>query len=120
MRSCHFAQYFESHEIYKSTLAVEEAPTETEPKFNPFTGVARRLDGKPLKNQPAPPASSSGLKDEKPDVANGRALPSTGSSSQTADHQSQGKLVFGSNVNRTPKDAQKVVLYLSSCITVYY
>ncbi|PON82752.1 Ubiquitin fusion degradation protein UFD [Trema orientale] len=90
----------------KASDQVEEAPAETEPKFNPFTGAARRLDGKPLKNPPAP-ASSSGSKDKQPDVANGKALPSTGSSSQTTARQSLGKLVFGSNVNRTPKDAQK-------------
>ncbi|KAF7126498.1 hypothetical protein RHSIM_Rhsim11G0183900 [Rhododendron simsii] len=41
---------------------IGEVPPEPEPKFNPFTGAGRRLDGKPLKYQP-PPASSSGSKE---------------------------------------------------------
>lgn len=84
-----------------------------EPKFNPFTGVGRRLDGKPLKYDP-PPASSSGSKEMRPENANGKAAAQTsaGSSSQYAARQSQGKLVFGSN--RAPKEAQKVFLVLST------
>ncbi|XP_048423906.1 receptor-like protein EIX1 [Pyrus x bretschneideri] len=77
-------------------LAVEEDPADAEPKFNPFTGSGRRLDGKPLKYEPAP-ASSSGSKDKKPVVTNGNAQPSTGSSSQATSGQAQGKLVFGAN-----------------------
>ncbi|KAF3435795.1 hypothetical protein FNV43_RR22887 [Rhamnella rubrinervis] len=94
--------------LNKGAAKVEEAPAEEEPKFNPFTGMGRRLDGKPLKYEPAP-ASSSGSKDKWPANANSRvAQPSSaGSSSQTAAHQTQGKLVFGSNVNRTPKEVQK-------------
>lgn len=80
-----------------------------EPKFNPFTGAGRRLDGKPLKYEPAP-ASSSGSKDKKPMVTNGNAQPSTGSSSQATSRQAQGKLVFGGNANRAPKETQKVLL----------
>ncbi|KAK9287189.1 hypothetical protein L1049_015601 [Liquidambar formosana] len=68
------------------------------------------LDGKPLKYQP-PPISSSGSKDKRPDVANSGGQSSAGSSSQGSTRQSQGKLVFGSNVNRgskeTPKEAAK-------------
>ncbi|XAR60233.1 hypothetical protein NMG60_11033509 [Bertholletia excelsa] len=75
----------------------QEVPAETEPKFNPFTGVGRRLDGKPLK-QP-PPVSSSGSEDKRPNVASGGAHSSAGSSSQGATRQTLGKLVFGSNVN---------------------
>lgn len=91
-------------------LAVAEAPTETEPKFNPFTGVGRRLDGKPLTHEPAP-VSSSGSKEKRPDSGNGNAQPSAGSSSQSTNRQTQGKLVFGSNVNRGPKETEKVLVF---------
>ncbi|THG09909.1 hypothetical protein TEA_008728 [Camellia sinensis var. sinensis] len=67
--------------ISKSTAyahAGEEVPAETEPKFNPFTGAGRRLDGKPLKYEPPPVSSSSGSKDKRPDVASGGGQPSTG------------------------------------------
>ncbi|XP_023884371.1 uncharacterized protein LOC111996619 [Quercus suber] len=84
----------------------EEAPAETEPKFSPFTGSGRRLDGKPLNYQP-PSVAPSRSKDKQPNVANGNAKPSTGSSSQSTSRQAQGKLVFGSNVSRTPKDTPK-------------
>ena len=92
-------------------LAVEEDPADAEPKFNPFTGSGRRLDGKPLKYEPAP-ASSSGSKDKKPAVTNGNAQPSTGSSSQATSCQARGKLVFGSNASRSPKETKKVLLLL--------
>jgi ubiquitin fusion degradation protein 1 len=84
----------------------QEAAAEEEPKFNPFTGSGRRLDGKPLSYQPPPIASASSLsgsKDKKADVASsGGPQPS----SQSTSRQSQGKLVFGSNANR-PTDKQK-------------
>ena len=82
----------------KAAVAAEVIPAEDEPKFNPFSGTGRRLDGKPLNYQP-PPVSSSGSKDQKSDVVN--SLSSTASSSQSNARQSQGKLVFGSNANRT-------------------
>lgn len=89
----------------KAPAEGEESPAE-EPKFNAFTGVARRLDGKPLKN-PAPPVSSSGLKDRTSGTSNGAGQSSaSSSSSQSTNRQSQGKLVFGSNANRT-REAQK-------------
>ncbi|CAL5377089.1 unnamed protein product [Camellia sinensis] len=90
----------------KAPAGGEEVPAETEPRFNPFTGAGRRLDGKPLKYEPPPVSSSSGSKDKRPDVASGGGQPSTGSSSQGTTRQTQGKLVFGSNVNRT-KEPQK-------------
>ncbi|KAI4357549.1 hypothetical protein L6164_001489 [Bauhinia variegata] len=75
----------------------EEDPAETVPRFNPFSGAGRRLDGKPLSYQP-PPVSSSSLTDKKPNVLNGNSSSSATSSSQSS--QSHGKLVFGSNPNR--------------------
>ncbi|XP_019165548.1 PREDICTED: ubiquitin fusion degradation protein 1 homolog isoform X2 [Ipomoea nil] len=93
----------------KNKAPAEEAEAEAEPKFNPFTGAGRRLDGKPLKYDP-PPVSSSSSKDIRADVANNTAKSSAGSSSQNTSRQSQGKLVFGSNANRnqeTPKEPTK-------------
>ncbi|XP_028752489.1 ubiquitin fusion degradation protein 1 homolog [Neltuma alba] len=83
----------------------EEAPPETEPKFNPFSGAGRRLDGKPLNYQP-PPLSSSGSKDKRPRVINSDAQSSAASTSQSNSRESQGKLVFGSNANRSKETAK--------------
>lgn len=98
-------------EMTSFVLAVEEASAEAEPKFSPFTGVGRRLDGKTLMHQPQS-VSSSGAKDKRLAAATSNAQPSAGSSSQSNTRQTQGKLVFGStNVNRTtPKETQKVLL----------
>ncbi|KAL8463854.1 hypothetical protein ACS0TY_033705 [Phlomoides rotata] len=83
----------------------QEPPAGSEPKFNPFTGSGRRLDGKPLKTQP-PPLSSSGS-DKRPNGSGaGGTTTVSSSSSQSTNRQSQGKLVFGSNANR-PGDPQK-------------
>ncbi|KAB5561385.1 hypothetical protein DKX38_006342 [Salix brachista] len=89
----------------KATSQAEEVPTVTEPKFNPFTGAGRRLDGKPLSNHPPP--VSSGSKDKQPAVANGSRQPSLGSISKNTARQSQGKLVFGSNASRSPKETHQ-------------
>ncbi|KAM7264065.1 hypothetical protein ACFE04_001748 [Oxalis oulophora] len=76
----------------------EGIPVEDEPKFNAFTGSARRLDGKP----------SFVSKDKQPAVASvtGAQQPSSVSSSS---RQSQGKLVFGSSGSKggQPKVAEK-------------
>ena len=90
-------------------LAAEEVPAETEPKFNPFTGTGRRLDGKPMSYQPPP--VSSGSKDKQPAVANDSRQPSLGSISKNTARQSQGKLVFGSNASRSPKETQQVLFF---------
>ncbi|XP_073144291.1 uncharacterized protein [Henckelia pumila] len=84
----------------------QEPAAETEPNFNPFTGTGRRLDGKSLKTQP-PPASSSAPSFKKPNVSNdGGQASASSSSSQSANRQSQGKLVFGSNANRTKESSK--------------
>ncbi|KAL9274321.1 Ubiquitin recognition factor in ER-associated degradation protein 1-like protein [Drosera capensis] len=85
--------------------AVEEALAE-EPKFNPFTGAGRRLDGKPASVNPAP-ASSSASKEKRPVAANDGGQSASPSTSQGTSRQTQGKLVFGSVANRTPKDPAK-------------
>ncbi|KAM7482668.1 hypothetical protein LguiB_007251 [Lonicera macranthoides] len=97
-----FVQFFVL--VTENTLGSEcqEAPAEAEPKFNPFTGAGKRLDGKPLKNEPLPASSSSGSKDNSPaNVSNGCGQSSAGSSSSSQSNtcQAQGKLVFGSNAN---------------------
>ena len=81
---------------------------EPEPKFNPFTGSGRRLDGRPLSYEPPAASSSSSFssKDKQPAVANGNGQASVASSSSA--RQAQGKLVFGGNANRAPKEAPKV------------
>ncbi|XP_010431554.1 PREDICTED: ubiquitin fusion degradation protein 1 homolog, partial [Camelina sativa] len=86
----------------KGPAKAEEVVDEPEPKFNPFTGSGRRLDGRPLAYEP-PPASIP--KDKQPVVANGNGQSSAASSSEKAARQAQGKLVFGSNANRAPKEA---------------
>ncbi|XP_014522325.1 ubiquitin recognition factor in ER-associated degradation protein 1-like [Vigna radiata var. radiata] len=90
----------------KAPAAAEDTPAETEPKFNPFSGTGRRLDGKPLKYQPPPLSSSSGSKDKKPDFPNLNSQSSTTSSLPSNARRSQGKLVFGSNANRS-KETEK-------------
>ncbi|KAJ7978533.1 Ubiquitin fusion degradation protein 1-like [Quillaja saponaria] len=91
----------------KGPAKVEEDPAEAEPKFNPFSGAGRRLDGKPLKLDPSP-ISSLGSKDKR-HIPNGNSQPSAASSSQSSGHQSQGKLVFGSNANRTKETTKEAV-----------
>ncbi|GKV24096.1 hypothetical protein SLEP1_g33751 [Rubroshorea leprosula] len=87
----------------------EEAAVETEPKFTPFTGSGRRLDGKSLTYQP-PQVSSQFSRDKGPGSLKGNNQPAASSSSQNTARQAQGKLVFGSNVSRpkeTKEDAAK-------------
>ncbi|XXG75226.1 hypothetical protein AAC387_Pa07g3781 [Persea americana] len=82
----------------KAPAQAQEEPVDEEPKFSPFTGVGRRLDGKPPQ-QAAVPVSS----------LIPRATSGTGStSSGTAARQTSGKLVFGSGTNPPPKETQKV------------
>nr|KAJ0196910.1 hypothetical protein LSAT_V11C700385360 [Lactuca sativa] len=76
------------------------APVE-EPKFNQITGSGRRLDEKPLKYQPPPISASSSTTKDKQVAVSGVLPPSMGSSSRSSSRRSQGKLVFGSNANRS-------------------
>ncbi|KAK9671899.1 hypothetical protein RND81_12G062700 [Saponaria officinalis] len=91
----------------KAEAQAEETPVEIEPKFNPFSGVGRRLDGRPGNPDPSPVSSSSVSRGKQPAVPQKSEQSAPGSSSQTANRKSQGKLVFGSNANRAPKEAQK-------------
>ncbi|KAG1354647.1 ubiquitin fusion degradation protein 1 [Cocos nucifera] len=92
----------------KAPVQVQEAEADAEPKFNPFTGIGRRLDGKPSKHQePTISFSEVNCQMEAPKHAKQHSTASTSQSSGSA-HQSVGKLVFGSHANRAPKEAQKV------------
>ncbi|KAL8249001.1 hypothetical protein R6Q59_005869 [Mikania micrantha] len=89
-----------------NALMQDESASAEEPKFNPFTGSGRRLDGKPLKYQPPPVTTSSGSNGKQPAVSGGGiGRPSSGS------RQSQGKLVFGSKASSSadPKNHKEVV-----------
>ncbi|KAK1296658.1 hypothetical protein QJS10_CPB15g00575 [Acorus calamus] len=92
----------------KAPAQVEEVVAEEEPKFSPFSGTGRRLDGKPSKTQ-APSTSSPIPKDHPNEHANGRQRqPSTASASQSnPSSQASGKLVFGSNAKPSQKETQK-------------
>ncbi|KAM7522174.1 hypothetical protein LguiA_012076 [Lonicera macranthoides] len=81
----------------KKAPEVEEEPAQKIPKFNPFTGSGRRLDGK-LPTQPDAPVSAPLLKQQEPEAA-----PSTSKSRQHA-----GKLVFGSNASQSSNGTPKV------------
>ncbi|KAK1305423.1 hypothetical protein QJS10_CPB11g02219 [Acorus calamus] len=81
----------------KAQAQVQEVPAEAEPKFSPFTGIGRRLDGKPSNN--TAPSTSNTSED----------APQTRSASESSSsHQSTSKLVFGSNANPIQKNSHKV------------
>lgn len=103
--------------IFFCALAGEAVPVE-EPKFNPFTGSGRRLDGKPLKYQPPPVSSSSGARENQPAASAGGGQTSTGPAAQSSSRQSQGKLVFGSNASRSADPQKQKVLGISFIRTV--
>ncbi|KAM0932297.1 putative ubiquitin fusion degradation protein Ufd1 [Dioscorea sansibarensis] len=81
--------------VPSSNTPVQGAEVEppAEPKFSPFTGIGRRLDGKPSK-QPTPAS----LPTKGPTVATNGAKPATTNTSQaSSSQQTAGKLVFGSS-----------------------
>ncbi|KAJ9172369.1 hypothetical protein P3X46_015615 [Hevea brasiliensis] len=87
----------------KTPPEVEEEPAKKMPKFSPFTGVARRLDGK---LSALATASANNLKQSPQEVGKDS---SSSKPSNSASCSHSGKLVFGSNVNQprsgTPKNA---------------
>ncbi|KAI7984490.1 Ubiquitin recognition factor in ER-associated degradation protein 1 [Camellia lanceoleosa] len=80
----------------------EEEPAKKIPKFNAFTGSARRLDGKPSVQSHAP-VSSPMLKQHQSKATDG----TNGSVSTSSSRQHRGKLVFGSNVDQAPNATPK-------------
>ncbi|KAI4300081.1 hypothetical protein L6164_033498 [Bauhinia variegata] len=90
----------------RKRVAAAESQVETQPKFNPFSGTARRLDGKLLEYQlPREPSPRS--KDNRSRVSNGNAESSTARGNQGNARQSQGRLVFGSDVYRSKETGQE-------------
>ncbi|KAF5821556.1 putative ubiquitin fusion degradation protein Ufd1 [Helianthus annuus] len=83
---------------------VEEEPPTKVPKFNPFSGSARRLDGKPAETVAAPLVQPQ--KTEATTSGTNGSMPSSSGSRKRS-----GKLVFGStadqNSNGTPKATMK-------------
>uniref|UniRef100_A0A0A9PSA0 Ubiquitin fusion degradation protein UFD1 N-terminal subdomain 2 domain-containing protein n=1 Tax=Arundo donax TaxID=35708 RepID=A0A0A9PSA0_ARUDO len=87
-----------------SSEPANEASVEEEPKFIPFTGSGRRLDGKPSKDKDV--LASSPAKRQ----ANGTNVvqPSTATTSQSSlSRKTTGKLVFGSGGSRADKAPEK-------------
>jgi len=84
----------------KTTATEEESKDVEEPKFTPFTGVGRRLDGKPLKYSVAP------LTETASHLTNNKTS-GPGSSAGTSQRHASGKLVFGSGTGSTSADASK-------------
>ncbi|XP_068656292.1 uncharacterized protein [Aristolochia californica] len=87
----------------------KEEPEKEEPRFSPFTGAGRRLDGKPS-TLSVPAFSSSKLKETQSSQGNVSGSSSSGGSSR----QASGKLIFGSNPNQTPNDKGKAVAQKSN------
>jgi ubiquitin fusion degradation protein 1 len=86
-----------------STAPTAEAAVE-EPKFTPFTGSGRRLDGKPSKDKDVLASSPA----KRQANANNGVQPSTGSTSQSSSsRKTTGKLVFGSGGSRGDKAPEK-------------
>jgi ubiquitin fusion degradation protein 1 len=88
----------------------QDAVVEDEPKFKPFTGSGKRLDGKGPKQQ-APEVSSAAVPARSaPSDSNKRASQQTAapSGASTSTRQKTGKLVFGSSAsNKKEAQAQK-------------
>lgn len=81
-------------------IIFSDVPAEEEPKFIPFTGSGRRLDGKPSKDKDV--LASSPAK-RQANATNG-VQPSTATTSQgSSSRKATGKLVFGSGGNRAEK-----------------
>ena len=82
-------------------MAVEEEPPNKIPKFNPFSGSARRLDGKPAEAVAAPVLQ--------PHKAEATTSDTNGSTPSTSGSRKRsGKLVFGSNADQNSNGAPKV------------
>lgn len=87
------------------------AKAEAEPKFIPFTGSSKRLDGKPIKQQE--PTMSSHITDHRIEANKKIKLEDTASTllQSSSSGQKLGKLVFGSSSSpHAPKEIPKVRL----------
>lgn len=103
MPKCNWPCPSEMGFILKNSVQDAQAEAELEPKFTPFAGIGRRLDGKPSKHQA--PTVSSPAKGQQSETTNDvKKTASTSESSSS--RETMRKLVFGSNANRTSKEAQ--------------
>ncbi|WCJ20500.1 ubiquitin fusion degradation 1 [Euphorbia peplus] len=84
----------------------EEEEAQKIPKFNPFTGVARRLDGKLSTELPTSGGTEPSVNEKQPEA--GKDVSSSKASTSTSRSHS-GKLVFGSSANQSRKETPKVV-----------
>ncbi|XP_064950360.1 uncharacterized protein LOC135602890 [Musa acuminata AAA Group] len=91
----------------KAPAQVQDAQDEAEDehRFTPFTGIRRRLDGKPLKDDA--PTITSSVKDRKSEAANSRKQSTPSTSQSGSSRQNMGKLVFGSHSSHASREAQK-------------
>jgi ubiquitin fusion degradation protein 1 len=88
-----------------STAPTAEEAAEEEPKFIPFTGPGRRLDGKAPKDKDVSASSPA----KRQANATNSVQPSTASTSQSSSsRKTTEKLVFGPGGNRTSKETEKV------------
>ncbi|XP_021894577.1 ubiquitin fusion degradation protein 1 homolog [Carica papaya] len=87
----------------KTPPEVQEEPARKIARFSPFTGSARRLDGKPS-TQPSASSTLPVLEQQQPNADNITA-DSKSSSSNSRLHS--GKLVFGSNANQISKESNQ-------------
>lgn len=95
-----------------------EEAAEEEPKFIPFTGPGRRLDGKAPKDKDVSASSPA----KRQANATNSVQPSTASTSQSSSsRKTTGKLVFGPGGNRISKETEKVGIFaiyapIGSCL----
>ncbi|EEF28633.1 ubiquitin recognition factor in ER-associated degradation protein 1 isoform X4 [Ricinus communis] len=89
---------------------VEEEPAKKIPKFSPFSGAARRLDGK-LSTQPVAAVTEPVLKQHQSEAG----TDIRGSKpSNAASRSHSGKLIFGSNANQPQNEAREIAAKKSS------
>ena len=93
-----------SDKCWKMHPLVDEEPAKKIPKFNPFSGSSRRLDGRPALQSPPSTFSPVPKQQHKEDTGGTNVLTSSASTSR----QFSGKLVFGSNVENSSSGKQKV------------
>ncbi|KAG8070029.1 hypothetical protein GUJ93_ZPchr0006g40667 [Zizania palustris] len=91
--------------VPSSAVPTTEEAVEEEPRFIPFTGSGRRLDGRSSKDKEVSVSSPA----KRQANATNSVQPSTGTTSQSSlSRKTTGKLVFGPGGNRPSKEADKV------------
>ena len=95
----------------KALTEDKDANVEDEPKFKPFTGSGKRLNGKGSKQQALEASSAAAPARAVPSDSNKRASQQTAAPSEasTSTRQKTGKLVFGSSASNKKEAQGKVV-----------